>query len=131
MANFVEDSPDQVIFVLLRYFERETLLLGKVKSEAEDGVKKLCDFFNGKICHWTKLCSNLSGFQVSEDEVALLWGVITCYPRLCDSQDGLLTMRNLISVLDQLLGTEDGTSYHSIIVNSYLYGFHLVFCRVL
>lgn len=114
MANFVEDSPDQVTFVLLRYFERETLLLGEVKNEAEDGVKKLCDFFDGKLCQWIKLCNNLSGVQISVDEAALLWGVIKCYPRLCDSQDGLVTMRNLISVLDQLLITEDGTAYHTL-----------------
>ncbi|KAJ3705626.1 hypothetical protein LUZ61_009331 [Rhynchospora tenuis] len=108
VANFMEDSPDQVVFVLLRYFARVTLLLERVKSEAEGGVKKLCDFFSGNLGHWTKLCNDLHGVQVCEDEAALLWGVITCYPRLCDSQDSLLLMRNLISSLNQLLRTEDG-----------------------
>jgi hypothetical protein len=131
VANFIEDSPGQVTFVLLRYFEREALLIGKgKKSEAEDGVKKLCDFFNEKLCHWTKLCNNLSGFEVSEDEAALLWGVITCYPRLCDSQDGLLSIRNLISGLDQLLITEDGTLVILILLIPTC-GFQLDFCIVL
>ncbi|KAJ4812893.1 Small subunit processome component 20-like protein [Rhynchospora pubera] len=108
VANFIEDSPDQVVFVLLRYFARVTLLLERVKSEAEGGVKKLFDFFTGNLGHWTKVCNDLHGVQVCEDEAALLWGVITCYPRLCDSQDSLPLMRNLISSLNQLLTTEDG-----------------------
>ncbi|KAJ3672155.1 hypothetical protein LUZ60_006876 [Juncus effusus] len=103
VADFLENSTEQAIFILLKYFAN---FHEKINTETLKGAKKILEFFNKKFSHWTEQLNNFSDVQISEDEAALLWGIINCYPKFCNLQDGPVFVRNLISSIDQLLKTE-------------------------
>nr|CAD1819808.1 unnamed protein product [Ananas comosus var. bracteatus] len=113
MDNFVEASPEEVLFVLLTFFERQGS--DSIIREPEDKVKKLCRFFKMKLCQWNELLNgveasgNRADMQVSVSEVGILWGVLSCYPHFQNLKDDLQSIKNLIAHLDCLLQAEGGT----------------------
>lgn len=46
--------------------------------------------------------------QLEETEVALLWGVICCYPYAFDSPHNVALLMDLINEIDQLIMVQDG-----------------------
>lgn len=120
MDNFVEASPEEVLFVLFTFFERQGS--DSIIRDPEDKVKKLCRFFKMKLCQWNELLNgvessgNRADMQVSVSEVGILWGVLSCYPHFQNLKDDLWSIKNLIAHLDCLLQAEGGTGTYQFLM---------------
>lgn len=115
MGDLVEVSPEEALFFMMAFFEKQRKQqICDVVGVSEDKVLKLCKFSNEFIIYWIKLLHDNTGNsdqlneQVSEMEMAILWGVVSCYPYLPYSQDSLVLIKDLIVTIDQLLETEIG-----------------------
>ncbi|CAL9158827.1 unnamed protein product [Musa hybrid cultivar] len=113
MGDLVEVSPEEALFFMMAFFEKQRKQqICDVVGVSEDKVLKLCKFSNEFIIYWIKLLHDNTGNsdqlneQVSEMEMAILWGVVSCYPYLPYSQDSLVLIKDLIITIDQLLETE-------------------------
>lgn len=116
MDDSIEDSPNEVLFLMLTFVERQCKQL---HFDILDGVpvdkeQKICIFFKKTLAYWTNLISDVATSgnqlekQVSESEVAILWGVLRCYPHFQHLQDNLALIKDLIANFDQLLEIEAG-----------------------
>ncbi|CAL9093376.1 unnamed protein product [Musa textilis] len=112
MGDLVEVSPEEALFLMMAFFERQRKQqICDVVGVSEDNVLKLCKFSKEIIIYWIKLLRDNTGSsdqlneQVSEMEMAILWGVVSCYPYLPYSQDSLVLIKDLIVTIDQLLET--------------------------
>ncbi|XP_010938573.1 uncharacterized protein [Elaeis guineensis] len=114
MDDSIEDSSNEVLFLMLTFLERQSKQL---HFDILDGVpvdkeQKICMFFNKTIVYWTNLISDVATSgnqlekQISESEVAILWGVLRCYPHFQELPDNLALIKDLIATLDQLLELE-------------------------
>ncbi|KAG8051514.1 hypothetical protein GUJ93_ZPchr0001g29715 [Zizania palustris] len=116
MDNFLETSPEEVLFILLHFFKRskKQITLHGIDGSYLDREKKASKFFESKISFWLQLLDDIvktgnhSSNQVNEKEAAILWGSICCYPNIKDvPQDSLLMLNKLICNLDRLLEAEE------------------------
>uniref|UniRef100_A0A0D9V2B9 Uncharacterized protein n=1 Tax=Leersia perrieri TaxID=77586 RepID=A0A0D9V2B9_9ORYZ len=116
MDNFIESSPEEVLFILLHFFKRskKQINLHGIDGSYLDREKKVCKFFESKVSFWLELLDdtvktgNQSSNQVNEKEAAILWGSLCCYPNIKDVPEASLSMLNkLISNLDRLLELEE------------------------
>ena len=117
MDNFLETSPEEVLYILLHLFKRATDGVTPHGSDGShlDREKKVYNFCDSKVCFWIDLVDNIvktgdySSNQISGNEAAILWGSIRCYSNVKDaSQDSLTMLNKLICSLDQLLEVEEG-----------------------
>uniref|UniRef100_A0ACD5UJH9 Uncharacterized protein n=1 Tax=Avena sativa TaxID=4498 RepID=A0ACD5UJH9_AVESA len=115
MDNFLETSPDEVLFIILHLFKRVTdgITPHGIDGSHLDREKKVYKFCDSKVRFWIELVDNIvktadhSSNQVSVKEAAVLWGSIRCYSNVEDaSQDSLTMLNKLICSLDQLLEME-------------------------
>ncbi|KAL6881997.1 hypothetical protein ACP4OV_011469 [Aristida adscensionis] len=111
MDNFVESSPEEVLFILLNLFKESNkqIVHSTDGTHLEPGMK-ICKFFKSKISFWIELLDDIvntgscSSNLVTEKEAAILWGSICCYPKMNDVyQDGFSLLKKLICNLDRLL----------------------------
>ncbi|KAF0916337.1 hypothetical protein E2562_005936 [Oryza meyeriana var. granulata] len=116
MDNFLETSPEEVLFILLHFFKRskKQITLQGIDGSYLDREKKVCKFFESKVSFWLELLDDMvktgkhSSNQVDEKEAAILWGSICCYPNIKDvPQDSLSMLNKLICNLDRLLEVEE------------------------
>ncbi|KAL6615458.1 hypothetical protein ACP70R_037728 [Stipagrostis hirtigluma subsp. patula] len=110
MENFLESSPEEVIFILLNLFkESNKQIIHSTDGNNLDPGRKVCMFFESKFSSWIELLDDTvsmgrSSNQVSEKEAAILWGSICCYPNMNGvHQDGLSLLKKLICNHDRLL----------------------------
>ncbi|KAM0879606.1 hypothetical protein ACQ4PT_034126 [Festuca glaucescens] len=115
MDNFLETSPEEVLYILLHLFKRATDgITHGIDGSHLDREKKVYKFCDSKIRIWIELLDNIvktgdhSSNQVSVKEAAILWGSICCYSNVKDaSQDSLTMLNKLICSLDQILEVEE------------------------
>ncbi|XP_039847986.1 small subunit processome component 20 homolog isoform X2 [Panicum virgatum] len=112
MGNFLASSPEDVLFILLHFFKesKKQIILHSTDANHLDSVEKVCKFFESKFSFWIELLDdtvkngNRSSNQVTEEEAAILWGSIRCYPNINDGhQDSLSLLKKLICNFDRLL----------------------------
>ncbi|XP_068649715.1 uncharacterized protein [Aristolochia californica] len=117
MNGLMETSSEEVIYLMLRLFER---LEGKLHSSnfstsygtSEVKVSQILSFCQENLSHWisriTELATddNLLNTSVCESDLAVLWGVLFCYPHLFGSQADSSLIVKLVDALDQLLVAE-------------------------
>ncbi|XP_020699901.1 small subunit processome component 20 homolog isoform X1 [Dendrobium catenatum] len=98
--EMIETSPDEVLVLILEFFERQS-------SNILDGIpRRTCKFFIETLNYWANLLSDISTINSVSDlssKLAVLWGVIRCYPSFECTGGSPLLIRNLIGILDQLL----------------------------
>ncbi|KAI0527474.1 hypothetical protein KFK09_003075 [Dendrobium nobile] len=98
--EMIETSPDEVLVLMLEFFERQS-------SNILDGIPpRTCKFFIETLNYWANLLSDISTINSVSDlssKLAVLWGVIRCYPSFECTGGSPLLIRNLIGILDQLL----------------------------
>uniref|UniRef100_J3L1D9 Uncharacterized protein n=1 Tax=Oryza brachyantha TaxID=4533 RepID=J3L1D9_ORYBR len=116
MDNFLETSPEEVLFILLHFFKRskKQITLHGIDGSYLDREKKVCKFFESKVSFWLELLDNMvktgnhSSNQVNEKEAAILWGSICCYPNIKNvPRDNLSMLNKLICNIDRLLEGEE------------------------
>jgi U3 small nucleolar RNA-associated protein 20 len=117
MDNFVETSPEEVLYILVHLFKRATdgITPHGIDGSHLDREKKVYKFCDSKVRFCSELVDNIvktgdhSSNQVDVKEAAILWGSIRCYSNVKDaSQDSLTMLNKLICSLDQVLEVEEG-----------------------
>lgn len=121
MNVLIETSKEDVIFLLLTFCER--LQRGVHSFTLQDGAPELSriqGFLSGTVSNWVGVLKgvengDLSSTSIHEADLALLWGILNCFPLMVDSQEGLSLLFDLIDAIDQLLRIEDGKLPHFVI----------------
>lgn len=125
MNDLIENSPDEVICLLLSLFGR--LQMKPQFCDFLDGtsgvVLRICSFVQETISSWIRTINdvaqgNSSSTQIDEAKLALLWGVISCCPYIMDVQAESSLLMDLIDALHLLLMHETGKK--SFLVNTQL-----------
>ncbi|WOK99438.1 small subunit processome component [Canna indica] len=113
MDELIEASPEEVLFLMLTFIERQSKLQTcDIVGVSEDTVPKICNFLRERIFYWINLFRDIAGSsdvshkQFTESEMALLWGVVSCYHCFPFLQDSLVLFKDLIGTIDHLLETE-------------------------
>ncbi|KAA3480361.1 small subunit processome component 20-like protein isoform X2 [Gossypium australe] len=125
MNDLVESSQEEVLCLLLSFFERLQLHPQSTKflDEMSEGrLSKICDYMQGVISNWIKLINDIAigkplTAQIDEAKLSILWGIISCYPYMFDVQASESALIELIDALQRLLMIEDesiaGVSKHT------------------
>ncbi|XVE81263.1 hypothetical protein DITRI_Ditri15bG0049500 [Diplodiscus trichospermus] len=114
MNDLVESSQEEVLYLLLAFFERlqmhpqSTKFLDKI---SEGRLSKVCDFMQGVIINWIRLINDIAHGDplpapIDGAKLAILWGTISCYPHVFDVQGNESVLMELIDALDGLLMIE-------------------------
>lgn len=103
MNEFLESSPEEVIYLLLSFCER---LPTEVLCTSEE-VPRINNFILKILGHWIKeitdfVQSSSSTIDINESKLAILWGVIRCCPYILKFQANSSLLVDLIDALDRL-----------------------------
>lgn len=101
----IETSPDEVLALILKLIEKHSCTV------LDEIPLRIHNFFMETLSYWTELLSDIAAINSVPDllpKLAVLWGVIRCYPSFeCTGRSPLL-FRNLIGIFDQLLESNAG-----------------------
>lgn len=103
MNEFLESSPEEVIYLLLSFCER---LPTEVLCTSEE-VPRINNFILKILGHWIKeitdfVQSSSSTIDINESKLAIFWGVIRCCPYILKFQANSSLLVDLIDALDRL-----------------------------
>ncbi|KAL4289520.1 hypothetical protein GQ457_14G012480 [Hibiscus cannabinus] len=124
MNDLVESSQEEVICLLLSFFERLQMHPQSTKflDEMSGGkFPKIRDYMKGVLSSWIRLIDDVANgeplaTQIDEAKLAILWGIISCYPYMFDVQANECVLE-LLDKLHRLLMVEDesiaGVSKHT------------------
>ncbi|XP_058180952.1 uncharacterized protein LOC131299427 isoform X1 [Rhododendron vialii] len=111
LSDLIETS-EEVILLLLIFSER--IEVHVQSSDLLDGtssqqVSRICTYLQNAIGHWIGVINQIvhgdpSSIQLPETALALLWGIISCYPFMSQANSSLLL--DFVDALDQLLVIE-------------------------
>ncbi|XP_015574070.2 small subunit processome component 20 homolog [Ricinus communis] len=111
MNDLMETSQKEVVCLLMSFCERlqeDPLGSGFLDGTSEEGLSRIRGFLKGTMCSWVGMINNItlgnpSCTVISKDELALLWGVICCYPYMMDIREKPSLLMDFIDALDGLL----------------------------
>ncbi|KAL3724550.1 hypothetical protein ACJRO7_029686 [Eucalyptus globulus] len=111
LDNLIENSLEQVICLCLCLSEK-MLVAVDIHGVLFGGHSRIQQFVQQTVTNWVSL---IKGFrngdrlsaQLDEAELALLWGVICCYPYAFDTPHCLALLMDLIDEIDQLIPAQD------------------------
>ncbi|XP_042384346.1 U3 small nucleolar RNA-associated protein 20-like isoform X1 [Zingiber officinale] len=112
MDDLIEDSPEETLSLMLTFFAKQSKYENcYIVEVSEDKVHMLCNFLREKIVYWIKLfgtaeSNNQLYKQIPESEVAILWGVICCFPYFPILHEKFGLFKELINSIDQFLEAE-------------------------
>ncbi|XP_020264631.1 small subunit processome component 20 homolog isoform X1 [Asparagus officinalis] len=114
MANLIEESPEVVLFSIIKFIEGQEKLqpFNSLAGIPSEEMLKLCNYFKEILFFWVKLLgrcttdNSLSDAPVTISNMAVLWGVLSCYPHFQHLHDNVSPIIDLIVALDQVLETE-------------------------
>ncbi|XP_037492635.1 small subunit processome component 20 homolog [Jatropha curcas] len=117
LNDLIETSQEDVLCMLLSFCERlqkDSLSSGILDGTSEESLSKICGFLKGAISSWTGVINNItlgnpSSTTIDKDKLALLWGVICCYPHMMGIRAKPLLLMDLLGTLDCLLMIDDET----------------------
>ncbi|KAM3330839.1 hypothetical protein ACQJBY_027135 [Aegilops geniculata] len=116
MDNFLETSPEEVLFILLHLFKKATdgVTPHDIVGSHLDRERKVYKFCDSNVRLWIELVDDIAktgnhwSNPVSVKEAAILWGSVRCYSNVKDvPQDSLAMLNKFICSLDLLLEVEE------------------------
>ncbi|KAF2288911.1 hypothetical protein GH714_022744 [Hevea brasiliensis] len=125
MNDLIETSQDEVVYLICSLCERlqkNSLISSFLDGTSTEGLSRIHGFLQGAICSWIGVINdishgNLASTSTDEGKLALLWGIICCYPHMIDVRARPSSLTDLIDALDCLLMIEDesiaGVSKHT------------------
>ncbi|KAI4344958.1 hypothetical protein L6164_012131 [Bauhinia variegata] len=114
--DLMKNSEGEIIYLLLSSCEE--MQLNEQSSESLDGTSRealasIHSHLQETISKWTETITKIAHCEMSsefdEGELALLWGVITCYSRMLITQTKSSMLVDLADALDQLLTIKSDT----------------------
>ena len=119
MNDMVETS--EVVYLLLSFCEiMEVKAHGSnfLDGTSREGFPKIQSFLQEAVCYWigaiNKLVHDPSSTHIHKTKLALLWGIIRCYPQMIDVTEKTSLLMDLVDALNQLLMIEAGME-HSLL----------------
>ncbi|XP_022722560.1 small subunit processome component 20 homolog isoform X3 [Durio zibethinus] len=114
MNDLVESSQEEVLCLLLSFFNRLQMHPQSIKflDELSEGrLSKICDYMHRVISNWIKLINDIARGNplpapIDEVMLAILWGIISCYPHMFNAQANESLLVELIDALHRLLMIE-------------------------
>ena len=81
-----------------------------------EGLSKIRNFFREAIQRWIQMINDaVQGdplyIELQETKLALLWGIVSCYPYLVDVQSNQSLLMDLVDALDRLLVIDSGKAF--------------------
>lgn len=125
MNDLIENSQDEVICLLLSFFDKlqmEPECCNLLDGISEGLVSRLRGFLQEAICSWISMINdvvaheNSSSIEIDMAKLALLWGIVRCYPHIMDVQANSSLLMELIDALHRLSLDEAGKT-SSITIN--------------
>lgn len=116
MNALIETSQAEVVYLLLSIFERlhmDVKCFNFLDGTSEEALSKIQDFLRKAVSDWIRvindiLAGNTSSTQVHEIDLALLWGIISCFPYMFEVEADSSLLIDLRGALDGLLMAETG-----------------------
>ncbi|KAI5337169.1 hypothetical protein L3X38_016438 [Prunus dulcis] len=113
MNDLLETSQEDVTYLLLTFNEKlqmETQSLTFL-DRTREGVPRIQGFMRGAISNWVGVLKGIvngdsSSTLIHEADLALLWGVINCFPQIAESEEDFSLLMDLMDADDQILMIE-------------------------
>ncbi|KAL9251872.1 Small subunit processome component 20-like protein [Drosera capensis] len=105
--NFIQEAEAEVIYLMLMLCERLQIRpgsLGIFHDLSEEVVVGIRQFARAKIHFWIRVIND----KLDEDNWALLWGIISCWPYVMDAQKDASILLDLVYTLDLMLKMDSG-----------------------
>ncbi|KAF8392350.1 hypothetical protein HHK36_022692 [Tetracentron sinense] len=111
MYNLVGASPEEVIYLMMTFFERLQMKIQPsncLDGISEEEVSRMHNFLQEAICDWIGVINDIthgdpSSVLFPESKLAVLWGILSCYPHVRGSQANPSLIMDLVDALDRLL----------------------------
>ncbi|KDO50652.1 hypothetical protein CISIN_1g042789mg [Citrus sinensis] len=141
--DMIENSQDEVICLLLSFFDKlqmEPECCNFLDGVSEGRVLRIRGFLQEAVCSWISVINNVvahgnsSSIEIDEAKLALLWGIVRCYPRIMDVQANSSLLMELIDALHRLSMDEAelfaGVSKHiwQSLIGASLSSYHELHC---
>ncbi|GAB2249577.1 hypothetical protein Droror1_Dr00012936 [Drosera rotundifolia] len=105
--SFIQEAEAEVIYLMLMLCERLQIRpgsLGIFHDVLEEVVVGIQQFARAKIHFWIRVIND----KLDEDNWALLWGIISCWPYVMDAQKDASILLDLVYTLDLMLKMDSG-----------------------
>lgn len=141
--DMIENSQDEVICLLLSFFDKlqmEPECCNFLDGVSEGRVLRIRGFLQEAVCSWISVINNVvahgnsSSIEIDKAKLALLWGIVRCYPRIMDVQANSSLLMELIDALHRLSMDEAelfaGVSKHiwQSLIGASLSSYHELHC---
>lgn len=108
LNDMIEISKEEVIHLLQIFFKRLSVqghsFLDEVSNEK---LSRIHNFLREAIGRWIRLIQkDQYSTQIEENELAILWGIVGCYPYILGGSANESLLMDLVNALDELLSTE-------------------------
>lgn len=108
LNDMIEISEEEVIYLLQIFLKRlpvqEHSFLVEVPNEK---LSRIHSFLRESTGRWIRrLQKKPYCMQIEENELAILWGIIGCYPDIVGGSANKSLLMDLVNALDELLSTE-------------------------
>ena len=118
MNDLIETSQEDVVYLLLSIFERlrtEVKSFNFLDEVSEEVLSAIQGFLRRAVSNWNGVINDIvagdtSSNQVHESNLALLWGIVNCFPYMFEVEADSSLLVDLIGALNQLLTIETGTA---------------------
>ncbi|XP_052189171.1 uncharacterized protein LOC127799294 isoform X2 [Diospyros lotus] len=111
LSDLIETSKEDVILLLLMFCEKlQDQSFSFLDGRSKEEVLRICSYLQDAVGFWIGVMNQIvhgdSSIQFQEINLALLWGIISCYPYMKDVQANSSILLDLVYALDQLLVNE-------------------------
>ncbi|KAI8539167.1 hypothetical protein RHMOL_Rhmol09G0160300 [Rhododendron molle] len=121
LYDIIETSKEEVIPLLLIFCERMQVQVQSpsfLDGASGEQVSRICSHLQDAIAYWIEIIYEIvqgdsSVIQLQESELALVWGIISCYPYLKVIQADSSLLLDFVDALDQLLVIDAGFHRHT------------------
>ncbi|THG05804.1 hypothetical protein TEA_026415 [Camellia sinensis var. sinensis] len=118
LNDLIETSEEEVVPLLLTFCERLEVQIQSssfIDGTSKEEVSRICSYLPDAIGYWIGIINQIvhgdsSVIQLQETKLALLWGIISCYPYMKDIQADPSLLLDFVDTLSRLLAIESGFS---------------------
>ncbi|XP_060178660.1 uncharacterized protein LOC132608895 isoform X2 [Lycium barbarum] len=108
LNDMIEISEEEVIYLLQILFKRLPVQGHSFLDEVpKEKLSRIHNFLREAIGRWIRrIQKEPFSTKIEENELAILWGIIGCYPYVVGGSANESLLMNLVNALDELLSTE-------------------------
>lgn len=111
MNDLIDTAQEEVVYLICSFCERlqnDSLVSRFLDGASADGLSRIRCFLQGAICSWIGVINDItrgnpSSTTIDEGRLALLWGIIRCYPHMMDLRESSSLLMDLVDALNCLL----------------------------